>query len=199
MDTARHDCRSQCHQSVRSWTAAALLRPRVRRIPPESATQVRARCHPPPSPPAAIHHHPNHLRSRPPARPRPPHSGSVWMQPWLKLPGLDLACRLPGCCLVGTLGCTCLARLPGAVAGCQAWEIERLGGQLTCLVLMTLVNTDGLSSLLTFPFSSPLPLSWCFFRIPSLPLSLSFSLGVSSKSLWGNQRLDSMEMKDPAG
>ena len=90
-----------------------------------------------------------------------PVKGLVWMQPWLKLPGLDFACRLPGCCLVGTLGCTCLARLPGAVAGCQAWEIERLGGQLTCLVLMTLVNTDGLSSLLTFPLSSPLPLSWC--------------------------------------
>ena len=68
--------------------------------------------------------------------------------------------------------------LPAAVAGCQAWEIERLGGQLTCLVLMTLVNTDGLSSLLTFPLSSPLPLSWCFFRIPSLPLSLSLSLSV---------------------
>ena len=49
------------------------------------------------------------------------------------------------------------------------------------------------------PFLSP-PSLVVFLQNPlPPPLSLPLSLGVSSKSLWGNQRLDSMEMKDPAG
>ena len=62
-------------------------------------------------------------------------------------------CRVPG---VGN-------RTPGRPADLPGINDSR---KHRCLILST------------FPLSSPLPLSWCFFRIPSLPLSLSLSLSV---------------------